>query len=104
VVFLKKGRLVEQSYHSALDSKILSVPQFLKQCSSVVFLKKGRLVEQSYHSALDSKILSVTQFLKQCSSVVFLKKDRLVEQGSHAELMLLPDGHYRHIAEFDANR
>jgi ABC-type glutathione transport system ATPase component len=72
----------------------------------VVFLKKGRLVEQSYHSALDSKILSVTQFLKQCSSVVFLKKGRLVEQGSHAELMLLPDGHYKykHIAEFDANR
>jgi ABC-type multidrug transport system fused ATPase/permease subunit len=49
-------------------------------------------------------ICDVLQFLKECDTVAFLKAGRLVEQGTHADLMLLPGGHYRQIAEYDAER
>jgi len=31
--------------------------------------------------------------------IVFLEDGRLLEAGSHAELMALPDGHYRRFVE-----
>jgi hypothetical protein len=64
------------------DFIMLSVPQFLHQCSSVIFHKNGGLVEVEAwnYVPINKGYKKITffnpQFLKQCSSVVFLKKGR----------------------------
>lgn len=94
-----------QRQRIAIARAILKNPTILilDEATSSLDSESERLVQD----ALDKLMVNRTSFviahrlstIKNCDNILVFEKGKLVEQGTHEELMLIPDGTYKHLAK-----